>query len=142
LAVLIIPWIVWWILVDKKRLGEIVLFGLFIALTATLLDAIGNELTLWAYPHVLFPYVPRLCSVDFSLLPVMFMLIYQYFPKWKTFIGAITLVAAAGSFLAEPLFILMSIYEPHEWRVVYSFPVYIIIAIVFKWIVSKIKTQG
>ncbi|WP_201714763.1 hypothetical protein [Rossellomorea arthrocnemi] len=30
LALLIIPWIVWWILVDKSRIKQIWLFGVFI----------------------------------------------------------------------------------------------------------------
>lgn len=41
LGLAIIPWIIWWHIVDQKGKQEMLLFGLFVALIATFLDAYG-----------------------------------------------------------------------------------------------------
>lgn len=50
LAFLIVPWLIWVKVVDKKRKLEIVVVGLFVALATTLLDLLGYNLNFWEYP--------------------------------------------------------------------------------------------
>jgi hypothetical protein len=138
---LISAWVVWWRLVDRRRTTEILLYGMFIFVVAIELDVIGGELGLWDYPAMVIPWGARLVCID-ALIPVIYMLIYQYFPPWKSFILANTIMAFVFAFMAEPLLVWLNIYEPLTWRHIYSFPIYILIAIVFKWLVEKItKTE-
>lgn len=102
-AVLIIPWFIWWKYVDKKRLTEILLFGLSTIIVTSYLDALLTELTFWSYKYKIVPLWPRLIPVDFTALPVIYMFIYQYFKDWKTFIIASLIMAAVFAFIGEPL---------------------------------------
>ena len=49
LAMLIIPWIIWVRLADKKRLAEIFIYGLLVMTVVTFLDEFGCQLNLWEY---------------------------------------------------------------------------------------------
>lgn len=142
LSLLIIPWIVWWILVDKTRIKQILLFGTILSILIIYLDDIGHELNLWDYPIKLITFVPRLNPVDISVLPVMHMLIYQYFTRWKPFIIANVILALFNSYIAEPIFVKMNIYELTNWKYSYSFPIYILKAVVIKYFLEKILIKS
>ncbi len=142
LAMLILPWFIWWPLVDKRRFLEIIIYGLFVCTVVTLLDEIGCQLNWWEYRYDIEPLFPRLIPMNFSMLPVGYMLIYQYFPKWKSFITVNLIVSLLYTFVGEPVFVKTGIYVMFEWRHLYSFPIYIILAVVFKLAVNwTIKVQ-
>lgn len=50
ILILILPFFLWWMLVDKRRIIEISLVGLFISGIAFILDQIGVSLRYWIYP--------------------------------------------------------------------------------------------
>lgn len=135
---LLAPWFLWWKLVDRKRLKEIIIYGLLVIILTSYLDEVGSELTLWAYPFKITPVFPRFITADFTILPVTYMLIYQYFPTWKSFSLAIILVAAILAFIGEPVLIWLKIYKMYNWSHVYSFPIYIITAISLRWLTKTI----
>jgi hypothetical protein len=78
LLLAIIPWIIWWFLVDKKRLPEIVLYGSLIMIPTYVLDNIGTDLMWWEYPDKLFQMIPPLVPADLTLVPCSMMLIFQW----------------------------------------------------------------
>jgi len=139
LGMLILPWFVWWKLVDKKRFLEIIIFGMLICTAATILDEVGCQLNWWDYRYDIEPLFPRLIPMNFTVLPIMYMLIYQYFTKWKSFITANIIASALFSFVGEPLFSMTGIYVLLKWKHYYSFPIYFILAIIFKLILNWIK---
>lgn len=145
-GLLIIPWILWFKLVDRKRLMEIIVYGLIISTVVTILDELGCQLNLWEYLYDIEPLFPRLVSINLSVLPIGYMLIYQYFDKWKFFIAASTVLAAFNSFVGEPLMQALKVYVMLNWKHIYSFPIYILLAILFKallnWIISKKEAQA
>ncbi len=142
MATLVLPVILWWLLVDKKRLKDILIYGFIVSTFAVFLDTVGETLVLWDYPYLIIPLDYLLLDTDYSILPVAFMLAYQYFPSWKGFIIANTVISAVFSFAAEPLLVWMGFYEIHGWKYIYSFPIYIAIAIISKWMVNfVIKEQ-
>lgn len=98
LALTIIPWILWWILLDKTKIKKIWLYGALITILIIYLDDIGGVLNLWNYPYQLINIIPRLNPIDISVLPVMHMLIYQYFSKWKNFIIANIIISFCNSY--------------------------------------------
>ncbi|MFA5383228.1 MAG: CBO0543 family protein [Eubacteriales bacterium] len=138
LALLIIPWVIWWWLVDKERSGKIFAFGLLVLIFTSLMDNVGIELTLWGYPYLLVPYIVRFLAVKFSILPVSYMLIYQYFPKWKPFITANIIFSFVASFIAEPIFVWLNLYQMYKWKYVYSFFIYILLSLFLKYLVEKV----
>lgn len=142
LGLTILPWVIWWKLCDKKRVFEILGFGLFIIMIAVFIDVAGSELVLWNYPRRLLPIVPRLWPFDFTIAPVTFMLLYQYFPKWKSFLIASALISGVLAFIAEPLLVLLKLYELITWKYIYSFPVYFGAAVISKGIVGFIQKKS
>ncbi|MDR3563707.1 MAG: hypothetical protein P4N59_20050 [Negativicutes bacterium] len=134
LALLFVPWFVWAKLADRKNLLELALFGMLIMVNSITLDELGFVLSLWHYPVDVIPVFPRLTSVDYTAVPIVFMLIYQYFPTWKSFFWALTIVAALFSFVVEPLIAKLGFYVLVKWMYWYSFIIYIIMGLLSRWL--------
>ena len=139
-AGLILPLVVWWLKVDKKRLMEIAFFGLMVNIAATFLDVLGSEYMLWEYPVHVIPMVPLLIPIDYVIVPVIQMTLYQRYPNWKGFLIANTIASALQSFIAEPVAVWINLYHLIHWRLIYSFPIYILIAVAAKWFTERFMT--
>jgi len=142
LAVLIIPWLIWWKYVDRTRILQITLYGMLVLIVSAYMDAMGSELALWQYNKMLIPLWSRLIAVDFSVLPVTYMFLYQYFRAWSTFAMASVGVAVSYAFLAEPMMIKLGIYQLNHWSHWYSLAIYIVLALSMRLLVEKISAQG
>jgi hypothetical protein len=138
LILITIPWVIWWKLLDKKRVFEVLFYGSMISLISILFDDIGSYFMLWIYQYQLIPISPRLNPIDLTVMPVTYMIVFQYFKKWKSFLIAQTLLAAGATFVAEPLFTWLKIYEPLNWEFYYSFFIYILLGIGMKWITENL----
>ncbi|HZK56087.1 MAG TPA: CBO0543 family protein [Desulfosporosinus sp.] len=136
-ACVVIPLVLMWILIDKRRLLEIIAFGFMINILATFLDVVGSELLLWNYTLRILPQIPLLFPVDFVLVPIFYMLVYQRYKAWKQFLLASTILALALAFVAEPLAVYIGQYELIYWKFIYSFPIYIVLAILGKIFANK-----
>jgi len=132
------PWILWWYLVDKKRLTPICLLGMFVLATCVWMDDLGTDLILWYYPYKLLPIYPQLVPINYSVLPVAYMLIYQFFAAWRSYITAMLIMATLFSFVAEPALNYLGIYIVLKWQYYYSLPIYMLIAISHRWLLEKI----
>ncbi len=130
--------LVWYKLVDKKRLPEIALVAGFTILATLILDEAGEELTLWDYPTDVFPIFPPLTDVNLASLPIIYSLIYQYFKTWKSFFTAAVIMAAVFAFVLEPLLVWGDIYQLLKWKHYYGFPLYVALALTIRWIVVHI----
>ncbi|KUP09707.1 hypothetical protein Q73_01870 [Bacillus coahuilensis m2-6] len=75
---LVIPLLVLFFLIDRKRIFEIGFFGFSMHTIAVFLDSLGVKDGLWGYPFLISPVAPSNVTLDTSLIPVVFMLIYQY----------------------------------------------------------------
>ncbi|MFD2216663.1 CBO0543 family protein [Metabacillus endolithicus] len=133
----VILFIVWIRLLDKRRLLTILLFGFITLNIVTFLDTLGGELQIWEYPKMILPWGPRILCIDL-MISIYFMLLYQFFTKWRSYIFASIILSAIFSFIFEPIAILLGIYIQLSWSHFYSFPIYILLAISIKWIVEKL----
>ncbi|UCZ52372.1 hypothetical protein LGQ02_16205 [Bacillus shivajii] len=131
--------IVWFILLNKKIIIEIIAFGLLISTFAFILDLIGITMVLWSYPDRILPLLQPTLEIHKLHMPIIYMLIYQYFRSWIPFIIVITITSFVFSFVLEPLLEWLNIYEAYHWHHIYSFPIYIALAIIFKWTIEKLK---
>ena len=139
LATTIIFFIIWLIVLDKKRIIEIASFGLLIGTTTLFLDMTGVTLVLWSYPDSLIPVIPPLVEIHHIHLPIIYMIIYQFFNTWKSFLTAITMASLIFSFVFEPFTEWLGIYEVYNWEYIYSFPIYILGGCITRWIMIKVK---
>jgi len=141
IVVLVVLIWVWFKFVDKKRLHEILTYGLLVSLICLVFDSIGTSYVLWIYPIRLLP-VEFSDIHDLALFPVLYTLIYQRYATWKPFIIANTILAAFLSFPGEIVATWLHYYQPITWEHIYSFPIYICIAIFCKWVVLKILANA
>jgi len=109
LILVISLWFIWWQHVDKSRLLEIVAYGLVVTIIAIIINIIGTEYVLWAYPNKLFPLRSAEGSVNFGVIPFTYMLIYQYYKGWKEYIISIIIMGLLYVFTIEPLGVVLSI---------------------------------
>lgn len=130
--------IVWLIILDKKRIFEIITYGFFVSCIAITGDVLGISLLLWHYPNTLLPLAQTI-EIHIVQMPIIYMIIYQYFHTWKSFLIAATINAFVFAFMLEPLLVWLHIYEPYHWKHIYSFFPYLIIAVVFKYVINKFK---
>lgn len=126
---LIVPWIIWWRLVKRKHIAEILSYGLLISVTSSFLNATGLQLLLWSHPYKLLPYSSRPFSISYSVLPVTFMLMYQYFRTWKSFTTANVILASIFAFILQPILKWMGMYTMINWSYFYSFVLYIMMGL-------------
>ncbi len=133
--------IIWLIVLDKKRILEIITYGFFVTAIGIIGDAVGATSLLWHYPNTLLP-ITLIAEIHSVQMPIIYMLIYQYFRTWKSFLIATTINAFIFAFMLEPLLVWLRIYEMDNWKHIYSFIPYIMIAIVVKLVVDKFKQMS
>ncbi|WP_019414869.1 CBO0543 family protein [Paenisporosarcina sp. TG20] len=132
-------WITWAYFVDKQRLNIIILTGLFTSITALVLDDIGISMALWIYPYYVVPFSSVQYPIDLGIIPVFYMLLYQYFRQWKSYLAILTLVTLFAAFVVEPLFVKSGIYILLNWEHWYSATGYLTMGIIVKGLVDKIS---
>lgn len=121
----LIPVFLWWMILDKKRAYEIAFYGCMIDIMAIILDDIGTNLSWWGYPVKLLPIIPPLLTADSILVPIVLMLVYQWFSTtWRSHLITNLLAAGFLSFIAEPMFTWIGFYQLNEWKYLYSFIFY------------------
>jgi len=130
--------ITWIIILDKTRKLEIISYGMMVAIIGNLGDMIGLSFSLWGYPHTLL-HMPEILEIHNIMMPILYMVVYQYFRQWKTFFIAAAINAVFFAFILEPLIIWLQIYELYKWKYIYSIVPYFVIAVVLKWIINKLK---
>jgi hypothetical protein len=130
---------VWWKMVDKARLSEISLYMAITSIVTLGLDEYGEELTLWWYTIDILPIFPPLTAVDLASLPIIYSLVYQRYRSWTSFLWATVIMSAIFAFVLEPILVYTKFYVLLKWKYYYSFPIYIVMAVLIKWVVEKIK---
>jgi hypothetical protein len=137
-AFMVVPWLIWFMLYKKNALIQCVLFGSLICLITTILDVAGLQLRFWDYPTKLIPIAPRAFPFDLAMVPVAYMLMYQYFTTWKSYIIAQVAMAAAYAFIGEPFSHGAELVNYINWSYLYSFIYYILVGITTRLFVRKI----
>lgn len=138
LATFVIPWIIFCFIGDRKQLPKLILFGSLLMLLIITLDLSGFELGIWYYPFKLLPIGPLTAYIDVSPLPIIYMLEYQYFPRWNDFIKVSVITGFVFSFCFEPILLALGLYTPIRWEHHYGLPFYILMPILMRMVVEKI----
>jgi hypothetical protein len=128
-----------WKLLDRSRLFELFTVGGWIAALSTMADSIGVQYVLFAYPISLTPVSPSFFVTTYIVIPVTYMLLYQYFSTWRSFSTAVAAMGIVYAFGVETLFRWLNIYEYIHWNAFYSLLVYFSMGVLVKWIMEKLK---
>lgn len=137
----IFPLFIWWKCINRQRFLEISFFGLLVSLCAGILDVGGVFNLLWAYPDSIVPILPNFFPIDYVVIPVVFMLIYQKYPTWKAFLIVSTVLSAVLSFVFDPVMVWINLYQPLSWQYYYSVPVFVFMVSFCKWVTIIIVRQ-
>jgi hypothetical protein len=94
LVSLILPLIITFLLIDRKKIFQIAFFGYSFHMMIVYLDVFLSRFNYWDHPYHLIPYVPLSIAVDGALVPVTFMLAYQYAINHNKNFYLVTLITA------------------------------------------------
>ncbi|MER7683261.1 MULTISPECIES: CBO0543 family protein [Bacillati] len=131
--------------IDKSNIFLIGFFGYCIHIATLYSNLLAVNLGLWNYPIQLIPTMPSF-SLDSSLIPVTYMLAYQWtMIKNKNYYITIFVVSAFFSFIFEPLIVKLGMLKMYgEITHVHTFFVYIFIGLfakfttnIFLWLQKK-----
>lgn len=136
---LFLPWFFWYAKVDKKRLQEMTLYAFATSLIAITLDEVGSFMKLWVYPIHVLPLLPRLITINYTVVPIIYSLVYQHFRSWRNFLAANLFLAFIFSFVLEPMLVWAKLYILIKWQYFYSLPIYFFTAVFLKWFTEKIR---
>lgn len=144
-GVLAAAYIVWFILLDKRRAVQLLLLGSLAAVAYTYLSmVISDHFGLVEYKVRLTPTVLPLLISSVTLTPITLMFAQQYSSSWKGYL----LWSAAGiaflCFVLFPIYTRVGILQWHRgWNYLYHFLVMNVVSIgtrlVFLWIVGTQK---
>jgi hypothetical protein len=134
-------------LVDKQRLRHLLLFGSLLAVSAVLVDTIAVTIGLWEYSVSLLPISPAPFPFDFTVIPILFMLVMQYTSSWKSYIIGALLASSVFSFFIEPVYVWVGIKQLHKFNYFYMFLIVFIVTTaikaIYNWIVGiELKQSG
>ncbi|WP_052144891.1 hypothetical protein [Halalkalibacter okhensis] len=78
IALLIIPLVALYVLLNRKRFFEILFYGYTLHVLFTYFDAYMSRYGFWEHPYMILPQYPFTLSINASLLPVAYLLLYQF----------------------------------------------------------------
>jgi len=137
-AIMVISYALWWKFVEKPRLLEILLYGCFISVARIIYEDLGVSMGLWNFPVRLVPLGISLFLNDLTVVPLIFMIVYQYSASWGHFIIWSTIAEGFIAFVFHPLLSMLSIYKAWNWSNVYSFFIMMVIAVLMRGIMLGI----
>lgn len=104
LAFLILPLIVLLIKLDKEKSLQVLFFGYTVHMLWTYLEIVLIRLGYMDHHYFLLPFLPQAIGITSSLLPVTFMLLYQYCLKHnKNFLIWTIVLSAVIAFVFVPI---------------------------------------
>jgi len=138
LGLFVVPWYIWWRLVDKKNLKAIIICGLILAILNSIIDEHLVNLGLYTYKYHLDPIWGGILTAELTVPPIAGMLLYQYFPKWNMFTLVTLIACAILSFIALPIYKLLGVIVMFKWTYLHSFGLLVILELFAKWITDLI----
>lgn len=109
-------------LLDKRRLSRIFLFGSLLAIGITVYETVGVSFVFWFCATPILPIVPCLFAADLTVLPLYYLLVFQYTTTWRQFSIWNLITVSIFSLILQPLLVYFGIYELDNWLSVYNIP--------------------
>lgn len=110
-TIFVVPLIILFFKIDRSKLFLMGFYGYSVHMLFAYTDAFGRNMGFWNYPFPIFPVIPGI-ALDSSLVPVIFILVYQYTLNHKKNYYVYTIIAAAiFSFGFKPLLVGMGMFK-------------------------------
>jgi hypothetical protein len=137
-AFFIFPLIVLYLRMDKRKALLLGFYGYNIHVFFTYSDAIGANLLKWFYPYKLFPILASSVSLDVSLVPVSYLLMYQFALNGnKNYYLSMFLLSAGFAFVFKPLLSAIGLFELDKGTNYFTlFISYVVVGLIAKWITN------
>lgn len=95
--------------IDKSKLFQVGFFGFSVHILSVYTNVIGINLGVWNYPIQMFPFLPAF-SFDASIVPVSFMLVYQWtFNNKKNYYLYAIMTSGIFSIIIDPILVQIGI---------------------------------
>ena len=135
---IIIPLIVLYIFIDKKRVFLLGFYGFNIHVWMVYTDAIGTRFNFFEYPYKAVPFLPIHVGIDTSLVPVSFILLYQWIlHKKKNFYLYNFGLILFFSFIFKPIIVSHHLFHlKNGANYFYIFLLYIIVVLISRAITN------
>lgn len=138
IASIAIAYALWWKYADKHRLTQILLYGSFIAVFRVIMDDAGASIGLWVYSIKPLPLGHALFLNDLTIVPLGFMLVYQYCHSWQKFFFWTVIAEAIYSFVFLPILVKFDILRLYNWQYYYTFFIMLAVASIMRAILLTI----
>jgi len=134
----VVPLIVLYFKLDRKKALELGFFGLNIHVWFAYFDTLGTRQGFWTYPFQMLPFLPNSVGLDASLVPVLFILLYQWVKNHnKNYYFYAFLLSLILSFGLKWFFVSMNLFKFHMGaNYFHLFLTYLVILGLSKWIVD------
>jgi hypothetical protein len=144
LGLLIIPLFIIYFAIDRTKIFEILFFGLTVHMLWTYVDVVLGSTTLFVHQYFIIPLLPFALSLTSSVLPVGFMLVYQYCLNHnKNFYFYTILLSAVFSFGFLSLEKLMGLVDFNRgMNEIYVFLIDLGVVFLSYWLTLIIKKLG
>ncbi|MDP4551416.1 CBO0543 family protein [Alkalihalobacillus macyae] len=119
--------------IDRRRLFELLTVGGIVIAISTLLDVILIQFGFTAYPTSITPLSTSFFVSTYIVLPVVYMLLYQFCSTWKKYMITTLITSFTLAFIIENLLRWANVYEYIKWNNFYSFIAYVGIGLIVKW---------
>ena len=86
LFVVLVCYLLFFYLVDKKRIVEILLYGSLVAVAYVVYDSIGTFFGFWTVKIAISPVYPNFFGSSLTVAPLLAMILYQYKSPWNSFL--------------------------------------------------------
>jgi hypothetical protein len=114
ILMLIAPLIVLYVLLDRNKALLFGFFGLNYHIWFAYVNSIGISLGLWEYPYEILPFIPSF-ALDASLVPICFMLLYQWTLNHKKNIYFYSvLLSAFFAFVLKPILVTFHFFHMYK----------------------------
>lgn len=110
------PLIVLYFAMDWKRALQLGFYGFNVHVWFGYFDDFGSTQALWSYPYKMIPFVAHSIGLDASLVPVSFILVYQWTIKNnKNYYLYTLLLSLFLSFILKPIFVMHNLFKFNAW---------------------------
>ncbi|WP_164214306.1 CBO0543 family protein [Virgibacillus sp. YIM 98842] len=145
IAMIVVPLLILFFTIDKRKALLIGFFGFNYHVWFMYTNTLGEKLGLWEYPYQILPFLPSF-ALDASLVPIVFMLFYQWTLNHSknVYVYAIVL-SAILAFVFKPILVAIDFFQMYEWVdyfflfITYYgfFLISILITNLFRWLKKK-----
>jgi hypothetical protein len=128
------PLIILYFAMDWKRALQLGFYGFNVHVWFGYFDDFGSTQALWTYPYKMIPFTAHSIGMDASLVPVSFILVYQWTIKHnKNYYLYTLLLSLFLSFILKPIYVMHHLFKFNAWaNYFHLFLSYIVIIVLSK----------